>query len=233
MPKSVGVKVNITVDGKQMSGDPNQTILEVAKENNVDIPTLCYNPFFPQGRNGICRICLVEILKGGRPGLQPACTFPISAGLEISTRSDAVYKSRRMTVELLLSEHVQDCRNCPASGNCTLARLCKDHDINGVSVCAECPNQGESCMLARGIMCLGPLTHSGCNAFCTRAGYYCEGCHSIMVNPDVLAFGLKAFKDKGFTAEEILIAADIFSFDDCEVLRAAMVKAGMLKEGKR
>lgn len=233
MPKSAAVKVNVTIDGVTMNGDPNQTIMDVAKSNGVDIPTLCFNPFSPQGRNGTCRICVVEILKGGRPGLQPSCTFPISAGLEISTRSDAVYKSRRMTVELMLSEHVQDCRNCPASGNCTLAKLCKDYDINGVSVCSECPNQGEACFLARGILCLGPLTHSGCDAFCTRKGYYCEGCHSLMVNEDVLAFGLKAYKDNGFTAEKILSAADLFSYDDCEVLRCAMVKAGMMKEAKQ
>ncbi len=219
-------KINIVIDGKDYAGEPNQTVLDVARANSVDIPTLCFNPLFPDHRIGSCRLCLVEVKAGGRPGLQPSCTMPVSSGLSVSTISDAVYQARRTVVELLLSEHVQKCRDCPVSGECNFAKLCRDYDINGVPVCAECPNQGEGCLLTRGELCLGPLTYANCNAFCTRKGYRCEGCHSIMANEDILRFGLKAYKDAGFTKEEILVAAKVFSYDSMEMLERVMTEEG-------
>ncbi|MDG6220811.1 MAG: 2Fe-2S iron-sulfur cluster-binding protein [Candidatus Thermoplasmatota archaeon] len=229
MPRTMDVKVKFNIDNKEIECPPEITVLDAAKENGVVIPTLCYNPFFDENRQGSCRICLVEIVSGGRPGLQPACTLPVSAGLVVSTKSENVYQARRTAVELLLSEHVQKCRDCAMSGNCHFAKLCRDYDINGVPVCAECPNQAEGCYLRRGTLCLGPITYGNCNAYCTREGYPCEGCHSILGNDDVLKFGLAAYADAGFTAEEILDAAQIFSEEGTKRLKKVMVEIGLLK----
>ncbi len=228
MGKVMSVKLRMTIDGKNITCEPNKTVLDAAKENNIEIPTLCYNPLFDKHRSGACRICLVEIVAGGRPGLEPSCTLPVSSGLVISTNSEAVYRARRTVVELLISEHVQKCRDCPKSGDCILAELCRDYDINGVPVCAECPNQKEGCFLSRGVLCMGPITYANCNAYCTRLGYPCEGCHSMLLNEDVLHFGLEAYKDAGFEAKEILEGAEIFSFDGIKILRKVMKEMGML-----
>jgi len=144
MMKVSGIRVKMIMDGREILCSPNMTVLDAARENGIDVPTLCLNPMYPEHRPGSCRMCLVEVIAGGRPGLQPSCTLPVSSGLNVSTRSDAVYEARRMVVELLMSEHVQNCRDCPVSGNCALAEFCKDYDIDGVPVCAECPNQREA-----------------------------------------------------------------------------------------
>lgn len=224
---TLGVQLTIVIDDKRVICRPNQTVLEVAKENGIYIPTFCYNPLFPTYKLGSCRMCLVEITGGGRPGLQPSCTLPVSAGLRISTCSEAVYNARRTVLELLLSEHVQKCRDCLISGNCSFASFCRDYDINGVSVCAECPNQKEGCFLKRGVLCLGPITYSGCDAYCTSLGYRCEGCYSVLVHDDVLKFGIASYKDAGFTAKEVLDAAKIFTFESVERLKKAIKEVGL------
>jgi predicted molibdopterin-dependent oxidoreductase YjgC len=222
-----GVQINIVIDNKKIICQPNQTVLEVANANGISIPTLCLNPLFPSHKAGSCRMCLVEITGGGRPGLQPSCTLPVSSGLTLSTCSDAVYNARRTVVELLLTEHVQKCRDCPISGDCNFSKFCRDYDINGVPVCAECPNQREGCLLRRGVLCLGSITYANCNAYCTRQGYRCEGCHTVLIHDDILKFGIRAFKDAGFRAKEVLEAAKVFSFDGIERLEKAMKEEGL------
>jgi predicted molibdopterin-dependent oxidoreductase YjgC len=222
------VQIHMVIDDKKITCKPNQTVLEVARANGIEIPTLCLNSLFPGHKVGSCRMCLVEIKGGGRPGLQPSCTLPVSSGLTLSTCSDTVYNARRTVVELFLTEHVQKCRDCPISGNCNFAKLCRDYDINGVPVCAECPNQGEGCLLKRGVLCLGPLTYANCNAYCTRKGYRCEGCHTIMVHDDIIKFGIRAYKDAGFKAKEVLEAAKVFSFDSIKALEKVMKEEGFI-----
>lgn len=228
--KTIGVKVKMFIDGREIVCEPDQTVLDAARENGIDLPTLCYNPLYDSNRQGSCRICLVEIVAGGRPGLQPSCTLPVSSGLSVSTNSDMVYQARRTAVELLLSEHIQNCRDCVMSGNCTFAKLSRDYDINGVPVCAECPNQGEGCYLKRGVLCMGPITYANCEGYCTTQGYPCEGCHSTLANEDVIRFGLKAYTDAGFSAGDILEGAKVFSFDRIDVVKKVMREAGMLSE---
>ncbi|UCG70378.1 MAG: (2Fe-2S)-binding protein [Thermoplasmata archaeon] len=235
MTKAISVKVKMTINGKEITCEPNLTVLDAARDNGIEIPTLCFNPLFSKHRSGSCRMCLVEVIAGGKPGLQPSCTFTVSSGLVISTISETVYKARRTVVELLISEHVQKCYDCPMSGDCILARFCRDYDVNGVSVCAECPNQKEGCLLLRGVLCMGPITYANCNAYCTRRGYRCEGCHSLLLNENVLRFGLEAYRDAGFSLEEIIEWAEVFSFDGVKVLKKVTddIKIFSGKEEKR
>ena len=94
-------KINLTIDGQTVEVEQGQTVLDAAKALGLEIPTLCHHPAVPPA--GACRVCVVEVTGGGRPGLVPACAYPAQDGLEIASDSDAVAESRRMTIELLLA----------------------------------------------------------------------------------------------------------------------------------
>ena len=120
--------VNITIDGVAMSVPEGTTILEAAKQAGINIPTLC----FLKGINeiGACRMCVVEI-KGAR-ALQAACVYPVAEGLDIRTNSETVRKARKVTMELILSNHDRKCLTCVRSENCELQKLAKDLGIEDI-----------------------------------------------------------------------------------------------------
>jgi len=93
--------VTMEINGTQYEVEEGKTVLEVAKEENIEIPTLCYHKALPP--YGACRLCVVEILREGWSKLAASCTLPVKDGLRISTNSEKVNSSRKMTVELLLS----------------------------------------------------------------------------------------------------------------------------------
>ncbi len=224
--------MKITIDGKEFSCKPGQKVYDVAEENDIYIPTLCLNKLNHEERPAGCRICLVELVGQGNaePKLESSCSLPVHDGMEISTKNKVVYDERREVLELLLSEHEQDCRNCGISGDCYFADLCFEYDIDGVSVCSECPNRKDGCFLARDILCLGPVTHAGCNAFCTRNGDPCESCFGVLSNKDVLVFGLEAFGENGFTRDQVLEAAKVFSYEEVRVLEELMDEYDLLNK---
>lgn len=90
------------MDGKEYPADESRTVLEVARENGIDIPTLCYHKSLPP--YGACRLCLVEVLWGDRSRLYTACTYPAWGGMVVWTASEKVLKARRLILELLLAE---------------------------------------------------------------------------------------------------------------------------------
>jgi formate dehydrogenase major subunit len=108
--------MKIIVDGQEIEARPGQTILEVCKENGVDIPTLCHFPVLEDV--GACRLCLVEVV--GTNKLQPACTTPITDGMSIRTNTESLNSIKRMTLELIFSEKNHICPFCPMSGKCEL-----------------------------------------------------------------------------------------------------------------
>ena len=122
-------KVNITINGKPYEAEAGKTILEVARENNIYIPTLCYL----EGVNqyGGCRLCMVEVETNGRPmrNLQAACMIKISDGMNIKTNTERVRKARKVNLELLLSCHPKDCLNCNRSLDCELQTLARRMNI--------------------------------------------------------------------------------------------------------
>ncbi len=105
--------VNITINGQKLQCQAGQTVLQVARANGIDIPTLCDHPAVTPW--GGCRMCLVEIEK--QRGLQPACTFPVSEGMVVTTHSDRVVAARKFVLELLFSERMHYCMYCAMSGN--------------------------------------------------------------------------------------------------------------------
>ena len=118
--------VNIKINDKEYSVESGKTILEAARKNGIIIPTLCFMKDINE--IGACRICVVEV-KGKR-NLITSCTTPISEGMEIYTNSERVRKSRKATLELLLSNHNADCLSCRKSGKCELQRLAYQYDID-------------------------------------------------------------------------------------------------------
>src|SRR3990172_5829074 len=93
--------VKINIDGKDLEAKEGATVLEVARENNIYIPTLCYHPELTP--SGDCRLCLVELVKGGRSRLVVSCLYPVEPGLVVNTDSERVKADRKMVMQLLLS----------------------------------------------------------------------------------------------------------------------------------
>ena len=93
--------IKLTIDNQPVEVEEGLTLFEAAKLAGIEIATLCHHPVVKPA--GACRICVVEVVAGGRPGLVPACAYPATDNLEIQTRSEAVLQSRRMTLQLLLA----------------------------------------------------------------------------------------------------------------------------------
>lgn len=92
----------INIDGKDYKGEKGMTLLELARKEGLDIPTLCYHPALEP--YGSCRLCLVEITKGGQGRLVSSCTYPIrEEGLEVNTCSPRIQGIRGMVMELTLA----------------------------------------------------------------------------------------------------------------------------------
>lgn len=115
--------INLTINGQKIAAEPGQTILVVARQNGFDIPTLCYHKDLSP--TGNCRMCMVEV-KGGRT-LQAACVNPVSEGMEVQTHTEKVLRSRKLTLELMLANHPQDCLICDVSGECELQDLAYEY----------------------------------------------------------------------------------------------------------
>jgi len=103
--------VNLTINGQKLRAREDATILEVARDNDIDIPTLCYHEAV--AASGACRLCLVEIGAGDQKRLVASCLYPVAEGLVVATSSERVLNSRRMILKLLLarcsdSEVLQD-----------------------------------------------------------------------------------------------------------------------------
>lgn len=112
-------KFRLNINGREVTGIPGQTILEVARENDIFIPTLCFDE--RTKIYGSCGICVCEV--EGNPKLCKACATEIAPGMVIKTNTERVIESRKTNLELLLSNHVGDCRPpcvlaCPAQTDC-------------------------------------------------------------------------------------------------------------------
>ncbi|MCR4615128.1 MAG: [FeFe] hydrogenase, group A [Clostridiales bacterium] len=118
--------VNIKINGMPLSVPNGISILEAARYAGIEIPTLCFLKKINQ--IGACRICMVEV-KGAR-SLVTACVYPVNEGMEIFTNTEKVRRSRKLTLELILSTHDKKCLSCVRSGNCELQKLCKEFGVD-------------------------------------------------------------------------------------------------------
>lgn len=163
--------LTLAIDGKQVSGLASETILQVARENGIVIPTLC----FLEGLSNIggCRLCMVEI--AGSVKLQPACVTPIQEGMEVTTRSERLLRYRRAIVELLFAERNHVCAVCVANGHCELQDLAVQLGIDHISFPGRHPALAVDASHDRFV-----LDHNRC-VLCTRCVRVCgeiEGAHT-------------------------------------------------------
>lgn len=108
--------MRITIDGQVFEARSGQTVLDVARENGIWIPALCWHP--RTGKAGRCRACVVEV--EGIRGLKESCALPVRDGLVVRTDTERVNGVRRMVVDLLLAEGHHECIACPTNGDCEL-----------------------------------------------------------------------------------------------------------------
>ena len=120
--------IELTIDGQKVKAPNGSTVLEAAIGAGIKIPTLCYLKDINE--IGACRVCVVEI-EGGK-SLQASCTLPASNGMVVKTNSPAVRESRRITVELLLSDHKRECLTCIRNRNCELQKLAEELGIRDI-----------------------------------------------------------------------------------------------------
>jgi predicted molibdopterin-dependent oxidoreductase YjgC len=117
--------IRLTIDEKMIDAPEGARLLDVARQNGFVIPTLCYHrDLTPTGN---CRICVVEVQ--GQRFLQAACVTNVWEGMVVLINSERVIRSRRLTLELMLANHPQDCLVCDSSGSCELQDLAYDYQV--------------------------------------------------------------------------------------------------------
>lgn len=121
--------ISLTINGKKVEVSESTTVLDAAKSLNIKIPTLCHMDLGDikfVNKLASCRVCLVEDLDKNK--FIPACATFVKEGMNIKTDSQEVIRARRTMVELLLSDHPNDCLKCSKNLNCQLQKLA--HDLN-------------------------------------------------------------------------------------------------------
>lgn len=117
--------IRAIINGKKVKVRPGQTILQAARENGIEIPALCYHSDLDAKSN--CRLCLVEI-KGVK-NLQTACSTEIKKGMEIKTETPEITRARKINLELIFSQHFEECDDCVWGFNCRLLELARKYKV--------------------------------------------------------------------------------------------------------
>jgi bidirectional [NiFe] hydrogenase diaphorase subunit len=163
--------VTLTIDGRDCDARSDETILQIARENGIQIPTLCFlDGLTPWGG---CRMCLVEI--AGSAKLLPACVTRVAEGMEVLTNTPRLVEYRRLVVQMLLAERNHVCSVCVSNGHCELQSLAQRLDITHIEMRYRHPRLpvDSSHELFR-------LDHNRC-VLCTRCVRVCgeiEGAHT-------------------------------------------------------
>lgn len=130
--------ISLTINGKKVEVSESTTVLDAAKSLNIKIPTLCHMDLGDikfVNKLASCRVCLVEDLDKNK--FIPACATFVKEGMNIKTDSQEVIRARRTMVELLLSDHPNDCLKCSKNLNCQLQKLAHDLNIREIKYTGE------------------------------------------------------------------------------------------------
>ena len=123
-----GRVVTLQIDGKDLSAGDQQTVLEVAREHRIRIPSLCFVPGLSV--YGGCRMCLVEV--EGTSKLQAACTTKVMEGMRVTSGSERLKKYRRTILEMLFAERNHVCSVCVSNGHCELQSLAQELGVDHI-----------------------------------------------------------------------------------------------------
>jgi bidirectional [NiFe] hydrogenase diaphorase subunit len=155
--------ISVRIDGELVPAPEGETILEAARANGKQIPTLCYLKGLTAV--GACRVCMVEL--AGTERLLPACTTPIQDGMSIKTNSAKLTQYRRMAVELLLVERNHICSSCVSNGHCELQSMAQSLGVTHVRYAYNNPRLTVDMSHPRFV-----LDHNRC-ILCTRCVRVC------------------------------------------------------------
>jgi predicted molibdopterin-dependent oxidoreductase YjgC len=119
------MNVELTINDKKVTALVGSTILEAARLAGIHIPTLCHHTDL--SNVGACRLCVVSVERAR--GLQTACTTPVAAGMVVHTESQEARETRKFVLEMLLTDHPNDCMTCEVNGDCELQDLVYDYGL--------------------------------------------------------------------------------------------------------
>jgi len=166
----------IFIDGREFPNDGTRTVLEIARENGIYIPSLCYHPKL--GAASMCRVCVVEV--DGQKNLQTSCSLIPADGMVISTDTPRVIEARKMVVNMLLANGNHNCIACEMNGDCELQEAAYRLGIEYPAfVVEEHEEKDES-----GVFIIRDGNR------CIQCGRCIAGCNSLVVN-EVLDFGFR------------------------------------------
>lgn len=163
-------KISIRIDGEYVNATEGQTIMQAARANGKEIPSLCFLEGLTAA--GSCRLCVVEVSGVGR--LLPACTTPVQNGMSVTTNSEKITRYRRMVVEFLLLERNHYCAVCVSNGHCELQAMAQSLGVTHVNYPYNYPKMAVDVSHERFV-----LDHNRC-ILCTRCVRVCaevEGAH--------------------------------------------------------
>ncbi len=166
----------INIDGREISFEGNKTIIQVARENDIYIPSLCYHPKL--GPASMCRICVVEV--EGMRGLQTSCSTAAADGMKVKTDTPKVIESRKMIVNLLLANGNHNCISCEVNGDCELQEAAYKLGIETPAFIVEEKTERDD----SGVFIMRDPNK------CIQCGRCVEGCNRMVVN-EVLDFGFR------------------------------------------
>jgi bidirectional [NiFe] hydrogenase diaphorase subunit len=163
--------VTLKIDDQDVSGREDETILQVARDHGIRIPTLCHL----EGLStiGACRLCLVEVK--GMSKLVPACVVTVQEGMEVTTHSDRLQHIRKTIIEMLFTEGNHICAVCVSNGHCELQYLAQWLGVDHIDLPYRSPRREVDASHER----FG-IDHNRC-VLCTRCVRVCdeiEGAHT-------------------------------------------------------
>ncbi len=177
--------VKIRINDIPLEVDEDMSILQAARLVNIYIPTLCYlslHIVHEHKINASCRVCVVEVK--GRRNLAPACSTKCTEGMEIYTNTKRVIRARRTVVELLLSDHPQECAMCEKNTKCQLQRIAAKMNIRDI------PYRGE---ISRPNIYIESAAIKRDKAKCILCGNCIEACSKVQ-DVNVLTYTHRGFK---------------------------------------
>ncbi|MFH1231746.1 MAG: 2Fe-2S iron-sulfur cluster-binding protein, partial [Planctomycetota bacterium] len=121
--------IKFTIDGKEILAKPNQTVLQAALDNGIDIPHLCYHPALTPFAG--CRLCIVDV-KGGKAPIA-SCALPVKEGMEVTAFSPKLHEFRKTVLDLILSDHPANCMTCEKNGECQLQKYIYEFGLEKTS----------------------------------------------------------------------------------------------------